>query len=143
MNSAAQDFVEFVAANPLGVVSTYDAARGPEAALVDIAAMRDGSLLFGSKSDARKMANIAADSRVALVIGCTGTVTYQVEGTAEVLDGDERDRVGAEFSRRFPETKALLPGFSLLRVRAGWVRRWDSGTTPPTVTMVVPAPREA
>ncbi|QQR99757.1 MAG: pyridoxamine 5'-phosphate oxidase family protein [Austwickia sp.] len=142
MSSATQDFYDFVTANPLGVVSTYDAGRGPEAALVDFAAMRDGSLLFGSKSDARKMANIAADARVAVVIGCCGTVTYQVEGTAEVLDGDERDQVGAEFARRFPGTKALLPGFSLLRVRAGWVRRWDSSTTPPTVTMVVPAPGE-
>lgn len=140
VSSATREFIDFVAANPLGVVSTYDATRGPEAALVDFAAMADGSLLFGSKSDARKMINIAADPRVAVVIGCTGQVTYQVEGVAEELSGDEHDRLGVEFRRRFPETFALLPGFSLLRVRPGWVRRWDSGTTPPTVAMVVPAP---
>lgn len=142
MTSVTQEFLDFVAANPLGVVSTYDAARGPEAALVDIAAMRDGSLLFGSRSDARKMANIAADPRVAVVIGCTGSVTYQIEGIVEELTGDEHDRLGAEFAHRFPDTKALLPGFSLLRIRPGWVRRWESGA-PPTVTMVVPAPSHA
>lgn len=139
MTTAHQEFIDFVADHPLGVVSTFDTTHGPEAALVDFAAIGDGSLLFGSKTDARKMRNITADSRVAVVVGCTGTVTYQAEGVAEELSGDEHRRLGAEFTKRFPDTMALAPGFSLLRIRLGWVRRWDSSTAPPTVTMVLPA----
>ena len=135
-----EEFREFVTANPLGVVATFSPDRGPEAALVDVAPTPDGALLFGSKTDARKMGNIAADQRVALVIGCCGTVTYQVEGVVKVLHGEELERLGEVMRQRFPDTKALLPGFSLLKVRPGWVRRWDSATTPPVVTMVLPAP---
>lgn len=137
MTQELREFLDFVTANPLGVVSTFDAARGPEAALVDFAGTDDGGLLFGSKTEARKMVNIAADPRVAIVIGCVGSVTYQIEGVAEVLEGAERDRLGAVLQARFPGTPALKEGFSLLRVQPRWVRRWDSGTVPPAVTMVV------
>ncbi len=137
MDIQLQQYVEFVATHPLGVIATTHPDAGPEAALVDMVADAGGDLVFGSKADARKMTNLAADPRMALVIGCEGAVTYQVEGSARVLGSAPDDEALREvFRARFPESKALLPGFALVAVRPEWIRRWDTSTAPPTVTLV-------
>ena len=65
------DFVRYVTDHPLGVVSTHDAERGPEAALLTLAPLPDGDVLFDTQVSSRKAHNLAADPRVALVIGTT------------------------------------------------------------------------
>ena len=54
------DLRAFMAEHPLGVVSTHNAERGPEAALVSFALADDGAILFDTFADSRKMANLQA-----------------------------------------------------------------------------------
>jgi len=62
-----EQFVELVRAQPRGVVATVGPDGAPQAALVDFAVTDDGHLVFDSASDARKIDNIRADARVAVV----------------------------------------------------------------------------
>jgi hypothetical protein len=128
------DVIEFVLASPRGVVATLDPVRGPEAALVDFAVTDEAELVFDSRTDARKIHNISADARVAVVVGCTGDVTLQIEGLADVLSGAPRQRYGQIYERRFPGARALVEGFSVVRVRPRWLRRYDAGVHPPRIT---------
>lgn len=82
--------MEFVRSARLGVVATANAEGQPQAALVELAVTRDGEVVFDTKADARKVANIARNPRIALVIGWDDGVSVQVEGYAEVLSGADR-----------------------------------------------------
>ena len=128
-----EDVVHFVRSSPRAVVATLGPSVGPQAALVDIAATEQGELVFNSRAEARKIRNIAADSRVAVVIGCDGDVTLQVEGLADVVTGAEREHYGSVYQGRFPGARALVDGFSVVRVRPAWVRRYDAGVEPPRI----------
>lgn len=128
------DFTTFAAANPLGVVSTSDPGRGPEAALVSFAVTQDGSVLFNARLDSRKIANIERDGRVALVVGCAGTVSVQVEGVATLPAAPERSGWSEEFARHFPRSRAFDPEFTVVKVRPHWLRVYDASTRPATVT---------
>jgi hypothetical protein len=128
------DVIGFVLASPRGVVATLDPVRGPEAALVDFAVTDEAELVFDSGADARKIRNISADARVAVVVGCTGDVTLQIEGLADILSGAPRQRYGRIYESRFPGARALAEGFSVVRIRPRWVRRYDAGVDPPRIT---------
>lgn len=126
------DLVRFVREHPRAVLATLDPARGPEAALLDVAVTEDGELVLDSRADARKVANVAADPRVALVIG-VGEACLQVEGEARVADGAERQRLGRVYEERFPGARALLEGFAVVVVRPRWARLYDASRNPPRV----------
>lgn len=126
------DLVRFVREHPRAVLATLDPARGPEAALLDVAVTDDGELVLDSRDDARKVANVGADPRVALVVG-VGDACLQVEGEARVVHGDERDRFGRVYEERFPGARALVEGFAVVVVRPRWARLYDASQTPPRV----------
>lgn len=132
-------FVAFVHAAPLGVVATVNGAGGPAAALVGFAVTATGDLLFDSPSDARKVVNVAADPRVAVVLGCAGDVTVQVEGEATVETGAARAAAGRVYAERFPGSRALAAGFSIVRVRPRWLRHYDAGVEPARISAGVPS----
>ena len=120
------EFAAFVADNPLGVLSTYDPERGPEAARVSFAVADDGTILFNARTASRKIANLAGDNRVALVIGCAGPTSIQVEGTAALPSVSERTGWAAVFRSHFPDSRALDPEFTVVRVRPHWLRLYDA-----------------
>jgi general stress protein 26 len=132
------DFTTFTTANPLGVVSTFDPVRGPEAALVSFALTADGSVLFNARVDSRKLANIGRDGRVALVVGCAGPVSVQVEGVAALPTGAELPEWSEEFARHFPGSRAFDPEFTVVKVRPHWLRVYDTSTRPAVVTEGAP-----
>ena len=133
------ELAAFTAAAPLGVVSTHDPDRGPEAALVSFAVTDAGTILFNARTDSRKVANIARDGRVALVIGCSGPLSVQVEGVAALPRDPERADWSREFARHFPDSRAFDPAFTVVQVRPHWLRVYDASASPATVREGAPA----
>ena len=124
------DFVRYVTDHPLGVVSTHDAERGPEAALLTLAPLPDGDVLFDTQVSSRKAHNLAADPRVALVIGTTEESSIQVEGTAAVpADAAEQRAWAAAYEARFPDSQAADAAFTIVRVHPHWLRHYIVGDT--------------
>ncbi|MCM3656856.1 pyridoxamine 5'-phosphate oxidase family protein [Agromyces mediolanus] len=122
------EILHLVVANPLGVIATTS-AEGPEAALVSVAPTPAGELIVKTRADSRKVANLERDPRVAVVIGCSGGSSLQIEGTAAVVTDAETDE---EYHRRF--SRGVRGGEQVyLRIRPDWVRTCDLATAPPTV----------
>lgn len=123
----------FVREEGRAVVATVTADGEPEAALVGIAAGDDGTLIFHVVPGARKLANLAANSRVAVVAGTVGPVSVQFEGPAVITEGDEAARYAAEFERLMPGTRSRHEGYDVVVVRPDWVRVYDVSHKPPLV----------
>jgi pyridoxine/pyridoxamine 5'-phosphate oxidase len=126
-------FISFVREARQGVVATVDGDGEPEAALVGLAVTDEAELLFDSLTDARKVRNIRAHPRVALVIGWDHDVSVQVEGRADLLTGAERAACGATYLEQFPGARALDPAFVLVRVVPTWFRYYDARPDTPLV----------
>ncbi|GAB3795136.1 pyridoxamine 5'-phosphate oxidase family protein [Humibacter antri] len=124
-------FVRHVGA---GVVATVTAQGAPEAAFVGLAALDDGTLIFDSPSGYRKIENLRACDRVAVVVGTDGDVSVQLEGTAFLAFGAERERLGTAYLEQFPGSRALSAGFVVVGVRPTWVRVYDASDEQPVVT---------
>ena len=127
------DFIEFVRSTRQGVVATVDAHGAPEAALVGLAVSDAAEVIFDSLTDTRKVRNIRAHPRVALVIGCDGGVSVQVEGVADILAGAERYKYGEIYLSQFPGARALHDEFSIVRVVPRWSRYYDAREAPALV----------
>lgn len=127
------DLEAFVAANPMGVLATVGASGEPEAALVGVVALADGTLLVDALSTSRKVQNIRRAPRVAVVVGL-GDVTFQVEGVARIADGPERATLAAAYEAGSPGSRAFDPDLAIIAVVPGWVRRYDATQRPAGVT---------
>lgn len=121
-----EEFVQFVGAARLAVVATTNAHGHPEAALVEVAVTESGELVFDTKSEARKVQNLARSPRVAVVVGWEEGVSVQVEGQAEILAGTDRAAYGQVFASQFPGSRALEEDFALIRVVPEWLRYYDA-----------------
>ncbi|MFE6736971.1 pyridoxamine 5'-phosphate oxidase family protein [Microbacterium sp. NPDC057650] len=122
----------FVDGIGFGVVATVSREGAPEAALVGLAAADDGTLIFNTPNAARKVDNLRANARVAVVVS-EGDVSVQLEGVATVSAGAERDRYGRAYEHRFPGSRAFADGFLVVVVRPDWVRVYDAGSRPAQV----------
>ncbi|WP_291379085.1 pyridoxamine 5'-phosphate oxidase family protein [Demequina sp.] len=120
----------------LVVVSTVSPAGDPEAALVDIAADDEGTFFFTARSTARKIANLRANPKAAMVIGTTGEVSLQLEGRAYVAEGEEKAYFAAAHVAHYPGSRAEHEDFAMVVIRPTWVRHYDASTKPPVVVEV-------
>lgn len=120
----------FVRRQERAIVATVSRSRHPEAALVGIAALDDGRLIFDAPISTRKIDNLRGDEHVAVVVGTTGEVSIQLEGTAFIAEGADRQLYGAEYNAQFPGSRALHPEFAVVVIRPNWVRVYDTSTTP-------------
>ena len=125
--------VDAVRTHGLAVVATAGASGRPEAALVGIAAADGGELLFNAPRGVRKESNLASNPRVAVVIGWTDDLSFQVEGEAESLEGEARAAAALAYEAQHPGSRASHPDFLLYRIRPTWIRRYDAAITPPVV----------
>ena len=123
----------FVRQEGRGVVATVAPQGGPEAALVGLASLDDGTLVFNAARQARKIDNLATNDLVAIVVGVAGEVSVQLEGTAVIAREQERERYGDEYERQLPGSRARDPEFAVVVVRPSWVRVYDTSTRPATV----------
>lgn len=125
-----EEFVGFVEAQEFAVIATVSSAGKPEAALVHVVVTADGELIIDSHVGSRKVANLSAHPPVALVIGWEAGVSYQIEGDARVVSGDERARYAARYTERFPDSNATDPTIDVTVVRPNWVRKCDAAAYP-------------
>ncbi len=116
-----------------GIVATVTPDGEPEAALVGITALDDGTLIFNVVPWARKLANIEANGRAAVVVGTTARVSVQFEGAATITEGDEAEHFAAEFERLMPGSKSRYEGYEVVVVRPEWLRVYDVSHRPPLV----------
>jgi PPOX class probable F420-dependent enzyme len=119
--------VEFVRRRGLAVVATRGPDGAPQAALVGIAATDRGELVFDTAAGSRKVANLRAFPRVALVVGWDDEVTLQCEGHAGLVTGPERDRCLRAYVEQYPDgrERAEDPEIVLVRVVVEWGRLSD------------------
>lgn len=120
-----QLFAELETASHM-VVATHG-RQSPEAAVVSFSYDEAlGEIYFASESTTRKIQNILKNPRVALVIGW-GSWTAQLEGEADILDGDDRERVIQIHIKRNPGSSkyASLPTQRYVRVKIDWARFTD------------------
>ncbi|MDF2579567.1 MAG: pyridoxamine 5-phosphate oxidase-related FMN-binding protein [Microbacterium sp.] len=127
-------FAAFVRAQGRAVIATVAPSGAPEAALVGMAALDDGTLIFDASDDSRKVHNLRERGRVAVVVGTEGDVTVQIEGVATVASGASRERHGAAYNAQFPGSRALDQGFAVVVVQPEWVRVYDASVQPAAVT---------
>ncbi len=125
--------VAFARANPLGVVATVAPDGAPEAALIDLITLDNGTITFFAHRAARKLVNLASEGRVAVVVGTEGPVTVQLEGHARVVEGDEREAWAARTTDVQPGAPVDREDFALIVVTPLWVRYYDGSTFPPLI----------
>lgn len=124
---------EFVRSHGLAVIATSDDRGRPEAALVGIAALEDGLLIFDSLVDSRKVNNLRLNSGVAVVAGCTEGVSVQLEGTATICSGEDRVKYRTEYNSQLPGSRALDEEFAVITIDVTWVRVYDAVAKPALV----------
>lgn len=127
-------FVAFVRAEAQGVVATVSPSGAPEAALVGIAALDDGTLVFDTLVGSRKAENLRHDHRIAVVVGTDGAVSVQIDGFGTIVHGTLREEYGSAYNAQFPGSRALDPDFAVVVIRPAWVRVYDAATNPARVT---------
>jgi PPOX class probable F420-dependent enzyme len=121
------ELIAFIRARGLGVVATRGPTGSPQAALVGIAATEEGELVFDCSRDSRKFANIERDPEVAVVVGWDDEVTVQIEGSADVLSGEELERCKTAYFEQYPDgrSRAVSPATAHIRVTPRWLRHSD------------------
>ena len=109
------------------MVATHGPDGAPQAALVGIAATDRGELLFDTAVGSRKLRNLQAFPRAAVVISWDDEVTLQCEGDADVLAGEERERCLRAYLQQYPDgrQRAKDRQIVLVRIRPDWGRLSD------------------
>ncbi|QEO13789.1 hypothetical protein FLP10_04645 [Agromyces intestinalis] len=130
--------IAYVNRERYGVVATTGRDGAPGAAYLPFAATDAGELVFDTKPDSRKVANLRADGRVAVVIGGPSGTTLQAEGVADFPEGDERSRCVDAYLATYPEFAGSVRGggVEVVRVRLAWARFGDFRTAAAQVAEV-------
>jgi general stress protein 26 len=132
------ELLVFMRSERYAVQASVSALGRPQAAVVGIAVSDAFELVFDTLDSTRKAVNLRANPRVAFVIGGTregDERTVQYEGTADVPEGAERERLQRIYFDRFPDGRDRLswPGLIHVRVRPVWVRYSNYGAQPPEI----------
>lgn len=129
------EIVAFVREHGDGVVSTLGPDGAPQAAYLAIAATDAGELVLDARTASRKIANLARDPRVAVVIGGADGTTLQGEGLAIATTGAARAEAEAAYAAAFPEFAESVrrDDIAVVRIRLGWARIGDYRVDPPRI----------
>ena len=129
------ELITFLRRHPWGVVATVAAGGAPQAAVVGIAVTDHLELVFDTVDASRKVTNLRADGRVAVVVGWDDEQTVQLEGLADEPAGDELEACLAAYFAAFPDgrERRSWPGITYIRVRPTWIRYSDFRQTPPVI----------
>jgi hypothetical protein len=121
---------DFVRAHGGGVVATNSGTGCPESAWINLAALDDGRLVFGTNERSRKYRNLLADPRVSLVVVSGDGQEFQLEGEAAVLEGSAARDAGELLEARHPGATGKA-STRLVAVRPHWARFVDVAAEPP------------
>jgi hypothetical protein len=122
----------------LGVVTSRAEDGQPQAAVVGIAISDSFEIFFDSVDTTRKIRNLRADPRTAMVLGGVHPPeerTVQLEGIADEPRGAELERLKRLYYLVYPDGTSRLewPGLVYVRVRPAWIRYSDFHVSPPDI----------
>lgn len=122
-----EELVAFVRRRGQAKVATQGPDGAPQATGVSIAVTDQAEFVFDVSIHSREHQNIRAFPLVGVVIGSGEEVTLQFEGTAEVLDDDERDPYLRAYFQQHPNgrERAQASYIAYVRVRPGLLRLSD------------------
>lgn len=109
------------------VLATVDSNGQPQAATVGFSHADDMSILIGTNKSSRKYQNLKNNSKVAIVVGFEGAVTFQYEGVAEEKDTEEiSERIEKHF-QKVPMAKKFAEesGQTWFIIKPTWLRYSD------------------
>ena len=129
------ELVQFLRRYRLAVQASVAPGGAPQAAVVGFAVSDGCEIVFDTVTTTRKYRNLAADPRIALVIGWDHEITAQIEGVVDFPTGDELARLRECYFAAYPDGRDRLawPGITHARVRPTWVRVSDFTSDPPTI----------
>jgi hypothetical protein len=132
------ELLSFMRTHRLAVQASRGPADAIQAALIGIAVTDSFEIVFDTLDTTRKVRNLRAEPRMALVIGgwLSGDErTVQYEGVADEPTGDDLERVRALYYAAWPDgpSRASWPGLVYVRVRPTWVRYSDFNSDPPVI----------
>jgi uncharacterized pyridoxamine 5'-phosphate oxidase family protein len=129
------ELLTFLRQHRIAVQATVTAAGAPQAAVVGYAVSERLEIVFDTLTSTRKYQNLAADPRIALVIGWDDARTVQIEGIVDFPSGDELARIKDCYFVAYPDGRERLdwPGITHARVRPTWARFSDFTLDPPRI----------
>ena len=120
------------------VQASVNREGAPQAAVVGIAVSDEFELIFDTLRSSRKAVNLRLDPRIALVLG--GQIpgderTLQLEGLADLPEGQELERARRLYLAKFPDgaERQVWAGAVFVRVRPVWLRFSDFNQEPPLI----------
>jgi general stress protein 26 len=131
---------DFINHHRYGVISSIADDSTPQSAVVGIAATPTLDIVFDTLDTSRKFSNLRQRPSCSFVIGCSGEQTLQIEGHAEILEGEARDPYLQTYFAQWPEGRDRLqwPGIAYLVVHPTWLRYSDFSQNPPIIHETVP-----
>lgn len=120
------------------VAMSTSGETGPQSSTMRCAVGDKFELVFGTLVTSRKFANMQRDPRVAVLLW-NSLFSMQIEGSFDLPDGQELDRLKAVFSRAFPadfRDREARPAHRFFRVTPRWLRLCDFADEPARVTSV-------
>lgn len=132
------DIIEFIYSHKYMVISTQTDDY-PESANVEFG--NDGlTLIFDTSDTSRKFKNIQKSPKVSIVIGWDEQVnkTVQYQGVAEVLHGEELERLKRAYFAKSPQAQKWenTENNVYIKVSPKWVRMTDLNTDPWTIALL-------
>jgi general stress protein 26 len=132
------ELLAFMRSERYAVQTSVSAQGRPQAAVVGIAVSAAFEIVFDTLDSTRKAVNLRANPGVAFVIGGTregDERTVQYEGTADVPEGTERERLQRIYFAKFPEGKdrEAWSGLIYVRVKPTWIRYSNYNVQPPEI----------
>jgi hypothetical protein len=133
-----QELLAFLRSHKYAVQASVSTDLAPQAALVGFAVTEQLEIIFDTLESTRKVANLKANFRIALVIGgwLDGDErTVQYEGEADFPTGEELKRLKKVYFAAFPDGPArqAWPGIAYVRTKPLWVRFSNFNVSPPEV----------
>lgn len=128
---------EFVTTQKFAVVATLWNGE-PQAATVAFSSRNEFEIIFGTYYTTRKYRNLSKNPKIAVVIGWDESVTVQIEGIAEELDGDLLKECKRIHVLKNPgsEAYANMESNRYFKVTPHWIRYTDISTFPEFVAEV-------
>ena len=126
-------------------MSTNALEGAPESAVVAISETPDLCIVIASFRNSRKNRNIEKDDRVSVVVGWSKdeSKTLQIEGHAEIVVGEERERLEVAHCKKNPPSLKYKNDVrqEYIKIKPSWVRYSDFSVDPQEVWEVVEHPR--
>jgi general stress protein 26 len=121
------DIYEFIAKQKLGVLGTISPDGRPQSALMGIAVTPELEIIFETVKSSRKFHNLMSNPSCSFVVGWTGDITVQYEGTAYVREGAALARYQELYFARWPDgpSRRNWPAITYCVVWPRWVRYSD------------------